>query len=120
MVSIIIADDEPDNLDTLATLLELSGMKVLARAYDGKEASQLYVRLKPDVIILDLKMSNYDGHYAIEKIKEYDSNAKIIVISAHLDRSFPANSVSAVFSKPYEIDEIRKKIKEITRKSENS
>ena len=116
-----LADDEPDNLDTLSTLLEVSGMNVIGKAYDGEEASQLYVRLKPDVIILDLKMPKYDGHYAIEKIKECDSNAIIIVISAHLDsRSFPAVSVSAVFPKPYEIDEVRKKIKEITRKSENS
>ena len=120
MVSVIITDDEPDIIDSLATLLEERGMKVIGRAYDGKEASQLYLRLKPDVIILDLMMPNYDGYYAIEKIKHEDSSAKIIVTSGYLDRSFPANSVSAIFSKPYDIDELTKRINEITKKSENS
>ena len=59
-------------------------------------------------------MPNYDGHYAIEKIRQEDSSAKIIVTSAYLDRSFPANSVSAVFSKPFDIDELIKKINEIS------
>ncbi len=120
MVSVIIVDDEPDNLDSLTTLLEERGIKVIGTAKDGETASQLYFRLKPDLIILDLMMPNYDGHYAIEKIKQEDPNAKIIVISAYLDKSFPANSVSAVFSKPFEIDGLTKKISEITRNSENS
>ena len=115
MVSVIIADDEPDIQDSLTTLLEERRIKVIARASDGEEASQLYLRLKPDVIILDLKMPNYDGHYAIEKIKQEDPLAKIIVVSAYLDKSFPASSVSAVLSKPYEIDELAKKINEITK-----
>ena len=115
MVSVIIADDDSDIQDSLTTLLEERGIKVIARANDGDEASQLYLRLKPDVIILDLNMPNYDGHYAIEKIKQEDPLAKIIVVSAYLDKSFPANSVSAVLSKPYEIDEITKKINEITK-----
>ena len=120
MVRVIIADDESDIQDSLATLLEEKGIKVIGKANDGEAASQLYLRLKPDVIILDLKMPNYDGHYAIEKIKQEDPLAKIIVVSAYLDKSFPANSVSAVLSKPYEIDELTKKIYEITRKSKNS
>ena len=119
MTSVIIADDEADAITTLSTLLEGKGMKVIGKAQDGEEAFQLYKELKPDVIFLDLKMPNYDGHYAIEKIKQHDSNAKIIVTSAYLDKSFSAGSVSAVFSKPYEIEEIIKKINEIL-KSENS
>jgi len=114
MVSVIIADDDSDILDSLTTLLEERGIKVIGRAEDGEDASQLYFRLKPDVIILDLEMPNYDGHYAIEKIKQEDPNAKIIVISAYLDKSFPANSVFAVFSKPFDPDELTKKINEIT------
>ncbi len=117
MVSVIIADDEDDHLDTLTTLLEEKGLKIVGRVHDGDAASKLYLKLKPDVILLDLKMPNYDGHYAIEKIKQEDPLAKIVVVSAYLDKSFPANSVSAVFSKPFEIDELTNKINEISRKS---
>jgi YesN/AraC family two-component response regulator len=115
MVSVIIADDESDIQDSLTVLLEERGIKVIGKANDGEAASQLYLRLKPDVIILDLKMPNYDGHYAIEKIKQEDPLAKIIVVSAYLDKSFPASSVSAVLSKPYDIEELTKKITEIAK-----
>lgn len=114
-IKIIIADDDKDAVTTLATLLEEKGFAVLGKAYDGEEAFALYSTFNPDVVLLDLNMPNYDGHYAIEKIKEKDPNAKIIVISAFLDKLFQPSKVSAVFSKPYNIDEIVDKIKEITK-----
>ena len=113
MARIIIVDDDHDAVYTISILLEEKGIKVIGKAYDGEEAYQQYVKLKPDVVLLDLNMPNYDGHYAIEKITQEDPNAKIIVISAHLDKHFQANKISAVFSKPYDIDEIVNKIKEI-------
>ena len=112
---VIIADDDRDAVTTLATLLEEKGITILGKAYDGEEAFALYTTFNPDVILLDLNMPNYDGHYAIERIKEKDPNAKVIVLSAFLDKLFQSNQVSAVFSKPYNIDEIVDKIKEITK-----
>ncbi len=113
-IKVIVVDDDHDAVDIISILLEKKGITVIEKAYDGEEASALYFTHKPDVILLDLMMANYDGHYAIEKIKQKDPSAKIIVISAHLDKHFQSNKVSAVFSKPYDIDEIVNKIKEIT------
>ena len=113
-IRIVVADDDHDMVDTISILLEVKGVKVIGKAYDGEEAYQQYVKLKPDVVLLDLNMPNYDGHYAIEKITQEDPNAKIVVISAYLDKHFESNKVLAVFSKPYDVDEIVKKIKEIT------
>ena len=115
MVSAIIVDDEPDMVEVISDDLERKGIKVIGKAYDGEEAFQLYKLHKPDVILLDLKMPNYDGHYAITKIKQEYPAAKIIVISAYLDEHFPAHEVSAVFSKPYDADILTNKIKEITK-----
>ena len=113
-IKVIVVDDDHDVVNTISILLEKKGITVIGKAYDGEEACALYFTHKPDVILLDLNMPNYDGHYAIEKIKQKDPSAKIIVISAYLDKHFESNKVSAVFSKPYEIDEIVNKIKEIT------
>jgi len=113
LTRVIVADDDHDVVDTLSHLLEQNGINVIGKAYDGEEASELFFLHKPDVILLDLNMPNYDGHYAIEKIKQKDPNAKIIAISAFLDKHFQANQVSAVFSKPYEIAEIVEEIKKI-------
>ncbi len=114
-IKAIIADDDFDVVDSISTILEQEeGIEVVGVAYDGEDAYQQYVKFKPDVILLDLNMPNYDGYYAIEKIKQEDPNAKIIVVSAYLEKSFEAHKVSAIFSKPYDIDEIIHKIKEIT------
>ncbi len=112
-VKVIVADDDYDVVDSISTLLEQEEIDVVGVAYDGEEAYQQYTKLKPDVVLLDLNMPNYDGYYAIEKIKQEDTHAKIIVISAYLEKSFEAHKVSATFSKPYDIDEIINKIKEI-------
>ena len=113
-IRIVVVDDDHDMVDTLSTLLEVKGVEVIGKAYDGEEAYQQYVKLKPDVVLLDLDMPNYDGHYTIEKIKQEYPNARIIVISAYLDKHFEPNKVLAVFSKPYDVDKIVNKIKEIT------
>ena len=113
MIKALVVDDDHDVVSALTTLLEQKGIKVIAKGYDGEEASQLFFLHKPDVILLDLNMPNYDGHYAIEKIKQKDPNAKIIAISAYLDKSFQSNKVSAVFSKPYDVDELVEEIKKI-------
>ena len=112
-IRVIIADDDHDVVDTVSTLVVEKGIMVIGKAYDGEDASQQYFLHKPDVLLLDLMMENYDGHYAIEKIKQEEPDAKIIVISAYLDRHFEANRVSAIFSKPVDIDELVDKIKKI-------
>jgi DNA-binding NarL/FixJ family response regulator len=112
-IRVIVTDDDHDVVNTISTLLEEKGIRVIGKAYDGEDASEQYFLHKPDVLLLDLEMENYDGHYAIEKIKQEDPNAKIIVISSYLDWNFQANKVSAVFSKPVDIDELVDKIKKI-------
>ena len=114
-IRVIVVDDDRDLVDVVSTALEDRGIQVVAKAYDGEEASQKYFLHKPDVILLDMAMPNYDGNYAIEKIKLKDSTAKIIVFTAYLDKYFPEDQVAAVFSKTDDIDEIVEKIKELAR-----
>ena len=69
-IKVIVVDDDPDVVNTISLQLEQRGITVIGKAYDGEEASVLYFTQKPDLILLDLKMPNYDGHYAIEKINQ--------------------------------------------------
>ena len=69
---------------------------------DGDEAFQLYEKFLPDVVILDLKMPNYDGTYAIEKIKTNYPDSIIVVVTAYMDDfKFDRNKVAGVLIKPY-------------------
>jgi len=109
----IVIDDERDAVDSLSEFFELNGICVVAKGYDGEECFQLYVKHKPDFVILDLMMPKYDGVYAIKKIKDEDPNAKIIVVTGFTKYEFNRDDVTAVFTKPFEISEIIKVIKEI-------
>lgn len=111
MVRVLVVDDEEDMVDSITQGLEIEGIDVVGKGYDGEQAFQLYEQLKPDVVLLDMMMPNYDGAYAVEKITIKYPDAKIIVVTAFMDYVFPVNKVVAIFSKPYNLDELVKKIK---------
>jgi len=111
MPRVIVIDDDKDSVETLSALLQQKGVDVVGIGFDGKDALDLYVQEKPDFVILDMKMPEYDGPYAINKIKEIDPNAKIIAVTAYTDYQFKAGDVLASLKKPYEISELLKVIK---------
>ena len=111
MPRVIVIDDDKDSVETLSALLQQKGVDVVGIGFDGKDALDLYVQEKPDFVILDMKMPEYDGPYAINKIKEIDPNAKIIAVTAYTDYQFKTGDVLASLKKPYEISELLKVIK---------
>jgi DNA-binding NtrC family response regulator len=84
--SVIVIDDDEDTVRLFSEFLEEKGIKVLGRGYDGVTAIKLYKEKKPDVVLIDMMMPNGSGFYAIKKIQEINSKAKIIAVSG--DSSF--------------------------------
>jgi len=78
----LVVDDDPDTVEMFSDYLENKGVSVIGKAKDGKEGFELYKKLKPDVIFLDVIMPNYDGFYTLKKIREIDSDAKVIMVTA--------------------------------------
>ena len=105
-MKIIIVDDERDTVESLQKIMELENIEVAGVGYDGENAFQLYKKHNPDVVLLDMKMPEFDGAYAIKKIKEFDSNAKIIVITGYTDYDFQRDDAAAIFTKPYDVDKV--------------
>lgn len=109
-ISVIVVDDDIDTLEVFAEFLEIKDVKVLGRGHDGKEAVQLYEKFSPDFVLMDVMMPGYDGFYGIEKIREVNPEAKIIMITADVSLSTKKRlkeiQPSAVITKPYEIDDL--------------
>lgn len=105
----IIIDDEKDLVDTMSIYLQLKGHDIVGKGYNGCDAATLYSEKRPDYVILDMKMPKYDGLYAIQKIKEKNKDAKIFVITGHSEYDVE-DSVSAVISKPFQLDKLTKTI----------
>ena len=63
MIKVLIADDEPLVRAGIKTVLpwNMYGFDVIAEAADGKEAYEKILKLKPDILITDIKMPGMDG-----------------------------------------------------------
>lgn len=85
LLTAVVIDDDKDTVSICAEYLEMVGVKVVSVGYDGKDAVELYRKYRPDVLFSDLNMPRYDGIYALEKIRNLDPNAKIVIITANQD-----------------------------------
>jgi len=110
LVSAIVIDDEKDVLEVFCEYLKVKNVNVLAEGRNGKDAVELYQKLKPDVVLMDLVMPQYDGFYGIENIRKYDPDSKIIIFSASLTPGYVdmlrKMKVSGISIKPYDMERI--------------
>ena len=79
-VCILIAEDTDSNYDLLNAIL--GKQYRLVRANDGMEAVLLYDEVKPDLVLMDIKMPNLDGLEATKIIRELSATVPIIAQSA--------------------------------------
>jgi DNA-binding NarL/FixJ family response regulator len=82
-VRVLIADDQTLFRGGLARLLsDDPRVEVVGEAVDGEDASKQAALLRPDVILMDLKMPNVDGMQATQRILEENPSAKILVLTS--------------------------------------
>lgn len=82
MGKILVVDDSRTSRKILRVILEEAGNEVIGEATNGQEAFEMYKELKPDVVTLDITMPVLDGVGALKLIKEFDDNAKIVMVTA--------------------------------------
>lgn len=110
MVNVIVVDDDIDTVEVFSEYLEIKDITVLGRGYNGKTAVELYEQLRPDIVLLDVMMPEYDGFFGLENIKKINPSAKVIMVTADLtydtEKRLKALNASAIIYKPYEIDSV--------------
>ena len=118
-ITTIIIDDDKDITAVFAEYLKLHGIATLGIGHNGKSAIELYQKIKPSVVFLDVMMPDYDGFYGLEKIKQFDPNARVIMVTADVTRETHDRLVSLganmIIHKPFEIEEILMIINRIIR-----
>jgi two-component system, NarL family, invasion response regulator UvrY len=83
-IRVLLVDDHAVVREGYRTLLEKhDGLKVIGEAGNAASAYQSYKDLRPDVVVMDISMPGRGGIDAIEHIRKFDAEARILVFSMH-------------------------------------
>lgn len=85
MLKVVFIDDENVTLKLLSRIIdwESEGFTASGTASDGLEGLELCERVRPDVIIVDIRMPRMDGLSFIRELRGKEINTKLIILSAH-------------------------------------
>lgn len=95
MIRIIIADDVRILRTGLkAVLAQADDIEVVGEAENGKEAFEMCVRMRPDVVLMDMRMPDFDGGFGIRKIKEHFRDIRVLVLTTFDDKETVEKAVA--------------------------
>ncbi len=116
---ILVVDDSPIARRMLIKSLNALGSYEITEARDGQEGIEKFKTASPDVTFLDLTMPVLDGYEALIKIKEINTKAIVIVVTADIQPksigTVMGNGAFSVIKKPAPLETV----KNILEKAEN-
>ena len=114
---ILIVDDEPANVDVLRRLLDRAGFTRVESTNDPRDACGLYVRLRPDLILLDLHMPDMDGLAVMDQLNQIAeaSYLPILMLTGDMSQEARREALSRgakdFVNKPFHSDEVLLRIR---------
>jgi NarL family two-component system response regulator LiaR len=92
---VLLVDDEPRLRAQLGAVLADYGVAVIGEAGTGREGVELACRLRPDVVLMDLRMPELDGITATRELAAVLPSTPVIVLSAYEDPALMAEARQA-------------------------
>ena len=106
---ILVIDDSALSRRTMRRILETAGYNVI-EADEGMAALELYFLEKPELVLLDLVMKGMYGLEVLEKLREMDEGARVIVASADIQSStrtmVEEAGALAFITKPFVVEQV--------------
>lgn len=107
---ILITDDALFMRVTLRNIVTENGYDVAGEASNGREAVELYRRLSPDLVLMDITMPEMDGIAALKAIRAADPAANVVMCSAMGQKELVIEAVQAgakdFIVKPFQPDRV--------------
>jgi two-component system, chemotaxis family, chemotaxis protein CheY len=122
MANILIVDDALFMRKILSDIFSEAGHKIVGAAENAKEAIELYKKLRPDIVTMDIIMPEIGGIDTLKAIKQIlksDKNAKIVIVSAMGQQDMVVESIQAgakdFIVKPFQRSQITEAIARLLR-----
>jgi two-component system, chemotaxis family, chemotaxis protein CheY len=123
MAKILVVDDSSMSRRTLRKILEPEGHEII-EAEEGIIALERYFLERPALVFLDLTMTGMYGMDVLQKLREMDSRARVIIASADIQSStrdlVKASGASAFVNKPFTSDKILEVVNRVLQGGENA
>jgi len=78
---VLIADDNQEMISFMSPLLEQQGVRVVGIASNGIQAVELFRKIRPDAVLMDINMPGLNGIDALIQIKDIDPSAVVFLIT---------------------------------------
>lgn len=96
IVTVVIADDQTLFREGIKDLLEdEKGIKVVGEASTGPEAIEIVKRLKPDVVLMDIKLPQMDGITATKLVRKESPKTNVLILSGYEDEAHITEAIQA-------------------------
>jgi DNA-binding response OmpR family regulator len=118
MTKILVAEDEKDIRELIVFSLTFAGFEVVP-AIDGQDAVEKALEVKPDLIMMDVRMPRMTGYEACAKMKEMDEikDIPVVILSAKGQESEIQTGLNAgayeYILKPFAPDELIQRVRDI-------
>jgi DNA-binding NarL/FixJ family response regulator len=93
-IKILVADDHEVVRTGIKSLLEGTDIEVIGEAASGEQAHRLAAELKPDVVVLDIRMPDMDGLATLGRIKLDRPSMPVLIISTYDNPTYVARAVA--------------------------
>jgi DNA-binding NarL/FixJ family response regulator len=94
-IRVLVADDDEAVRNVLMHVLVDEGFDVVGLAADGLEAVSLADALRPDTVLLDVRMPNVGGIEAARRIRPIDAAVRVVMLSAYDDPALQQEATDA-------------------------
>jgi len=112
--TVLIVDDIAFVRRTLSDILTSAHYQVIGEATDGNEAVDLYMKLRPNIVTMDVVMPQMSGIDATRRIIKLDKEAKIVIISAMGQENLVMEAINVgardYILKPFSAEDVLKTI----------
>ncbi len=94
-IKVMFVDDSSFMRTILKGIILRDSFELAGEAANGKEAIELYQKVQPDIVTMDIIMPEMNGIDAVKQIRAMDPNAKIIMVSAMGQQGMVIDAIQA-------------------------